>query len=37
MWKHQQFPYRADGVNSYNEGRNVPGSLLGNFYDRETF
>ena len=35
-WEHQQFPYKGDVVNSYNDGPNDLGSQLGTFYEMET-
>jgi hypothetical protein len=36
MWEHQQFPFKGDVVNAYNDGPNDLGSRLGTFYEMET-
>ena len=36
MWEKQERPYGGDVVNSYNDGPNDKGELLGPFYELET-
>jgi len=37
MWENQQYPYKGDAVNSYNDGPPEPGKkALGPFYELET-
>ncbi len=37
MWENQQYPYKGDVVNSYNDGPPEPGKKpLGPFYELET-
>lgn len=36
MWQQQQFPYKGDVINAYNDGPNETGSQLGSFYELET-
>ena len=36
LWKHSDRPYQGDVVNSYNDGPNESGGLMGPFYELET-
>lgn len=36
MWELQEFPYKGDVVNAYNDGPNETGDQLGKFYELET-
>lgn len=36
MWQQQQFPFKGDVINAYNDGPNETGSQLGAFYELET-
>ncbi len=35
-WEHQEFPYKGDAVNAYNDGPLEDGSQLGPFYELES-
>ncbi len=35
-WEHQEFPFRGDAINAYNDGPVEDGSQLGPFYELET-
>lgn len=36
LWEHQEYPYRGDVVNAYNDGPLADGSQLGPFYELES-